>query len=371
MSTWRERLLISVGPGLFAGTTFGDWRRLLRENRYAIGSSYFFRAALITANSVLNSCLRWYEEKRFGRRLEGLELRPPLFILGHWRSGTTHLHNFFTRDPRFAYPNLYQVNFPHTFLCTEGLATRLLRLFLPRRRLKDNIHQHLAMANEDELALCGATFRSPYMSSAFPQRQEHYDRYLTFDGVPAREIAEWQQALLLFLRKLTLKYDRPIVLKSPPHTCRIRLLLELFPQARFIHIHRNPYDVFLSSQRQHEAVGEYFRLQRPVRTDLEAFIIRRYKEMYERFFAERKLVPADRFHEVCFEDLEREPLVQLRTIYERLGLPDFGVVEEDFRGYIETLAGYVKNAPARIPEPLRTEIRQAWGRSFEEWHYDS
>ena len=31
-----------------------------------------------------------------------------------------------------------------------------------------------------------------------------------------------------------------IVLKSPAHTARVRVLLELFPKARFVHIIRDP-----------------------------------------------------------------------------------------------------------------------------------
>src|SRR5262245_7566479 len=33
---WRERFLQTVGPGIFAGITSGDWLSLLRENRFAI-----------------------------------------------------------------------------------------------------------------------------------------------------------------------------------------------------------------------------------------------------------------------------------------------------------------------------------------------
>src|SRR5207245_5469736 len=81
---------------------------------------------------------------------------------------------------------------------------------------------------------------------SFPQRYEHYTRYLTFAGVPAAELEEWKRTMVWFLKKLTLRYRRPIVLKSPPHTARIRLLLELFPEARFVNIHRDHGAVFLS-----------------------------------------------------------------------------------------------------------------------------
>jgi hypothetical protein len=239
---------------------------------------------------------------------------------------------------------------------------------IPEKRLGDNVRQHLAMAAEDEFALCAATALSPYMSSAFPRQQAFYDRYLTLRSVPDVEIARWKSALLLFLQKLTWKYQRPIVLKSPTHTCRIRLLLELFPDARFIHIHRNPYAVFVSNRGRHDTAVGYSRLQRSCTTDDEMFI-QRYREMYDAFFAERDLIPPPQYHELAFEDLEKDPLGQLRAIYERLGLHDFAAVEKSLAGLTRSQSGYKRNKYADIPASLRCRIGSAWQRNFEEWGY--
>jgi len=54
-----------------------------------------------------------------------------------------------------------------------------------------------------------------------------------------------EETFLHFLQTLTFKDTRRLVLKSPPHSCRIGVLLEMFPKARFIHIVRDPYLVFL------------------------------------------------------------------------------------------------------------------------------
>ena len=79
-----------------------------------------------------------------------------------------------------------------------------------------------------------------------PRQAKRYDKYLTFREASLDEIARWQSALKWFVQKLAYsKGNRPLVLKSPAHTGRVRLLLEAFPEARFIHIHRNPYDVFV------------------------------------------------------------------------------------------------------------------------------
>ena len=136
------------------------------------------------------------------------------------------------------------------------------------------------MPNEDEFATCAASLMSPYMLWSFPRCQARYERYLTFRDVPDAEVARWKNTLLRFVKKLTLKQDRPLLLKSPPHTCRIKLLLELFPDARFLHIHRDPYTVFQSTKHMnegfsHAGAGQF---QSPDAEDLDALlVIRRYR----------------------------------------------------------------------------------------------
>src|SRR5207237_7499919 len=169
------------------------------------------------------------EERAFLPKIIPVEIPPPVFILGHWRSGTTHLHHLLAVDPRFAYPNVYQTSFPHTFLTTEARSSRFVGAIIPRTRPMDNVRQAPDSPNEDEFATCTLTFRSPYVGWVFPRRASHYDPYLTFRGVADREVDQWKEALVLFLKKLTWNYGRPLLLKSPPHTCRIRLLLGLFP----------------------------------------------------------------------------------------------------------------------------------------------
>src|SRR5207244_1822378 len=110
--------------------------------------------------------------------------------------------------------------------------------------------------------------------------------YLTFRGVPEQEIREWREAFTLFLQKLTWKYQRPIILKSPPHTCRIKLLLEMFPDARFVHIHREPFTVFQSTKHMIAGWDRSYHLQRRDFSVLDERVIRQYKQMYDVFFEE-------------------------------------------------------------------------------------
>lgn len=369
MTEWRWKFLHLFGPGGYPGFLLRDWLQLLRDNRFAVSPLYFLRAVSATASILANSTLAQFERMRYGAEVEKATVKAPLFILGHWRSGTTFLHKLFSLDERFAFPNLYQVSLPHIFLSTEAAATRLTRFQLPRTRPFDNVRQTWEMPYEDEIATAMLTLRSPYLCGLFPQRTEFYDRYLTFRDVSPQEIDEWRTGFLLFLKKLTCKYQRPLVLKSPPHTCRIRLLLELFPDAKFVHIHRNPHKVFQSTMHLIDRGFPLIRFQRSDQVDWEARTLRVYREMYERFFAERSLIPDGHFHEVCFEEMERDAIGQMRIIYKALDLPDFTHVETSLQEYMSSTAGYKKNEFPEFTADLRERIAVEWQQCFDEWRY--
>src|SRR5437763_4198338 len=158
---WREWVQRNVSPGIFAGVTYGDWAALLRENRFAIDPCYWLRAQSITAQSLVNSPIRLREERAFLPKIIPVEIPTPVFILGHWRSGTTHLHHLLAVDRRFACPNVYQTSFPNTFLTTEARSSRFVGAIIPRTRPMDNVRQAPDSPSEDEFATCALTLRSP------------------------------------------------------------------------------------------------------------------------------------------------------------------------------------------------------------------
>ena len=351
------------------GMNLGEWWALLRRHRFAIDLKHSPRALVQTVASAANSVNARIERVRFGKRIDATEIRAPLFILGHYRSGTTHLHNLLSLDPQFAAPTFFQSLNPHTFLSTERFAAPIADKLVARRRYQDEMALGVGMPSEDEFALCAMTGLSPYMGWCFPGDGCPYDRYLTFRGVPDEEVARWRHALTTLLKKLTLKHGRPLVLKSPPHTARLRLLLGLFPDARFVHIHRDPYIVFRSTRHLIRVVQPLYHLRDGPIQDSDDRIISVYAEMYDAFFEERDLIPEGRLCEVAFEDLERDPVGVVGSIYESLGLSGFEGLRPRLEGYLGSIAGYRKNRHADLSEPLRHRIADEWGRSFDEWGY--
>ena len=197
------------------GMTFGDWWGLLRRHGFDIDPHYWPRALFQTAVSLSNSFTARWERHRYGQRVEATRVEAPLFVLGHYRSGTTHLHNLLALDPRFAAPTFFQVLNPHTFLTIEPWVAPVAQNLLVRRRYQDDVALGVGVPSEDEVALCTMTGLSPYMAWYFPRGGAAYESYLTFRGVPDEEVFRWKAALTLFLKKVTLRNGLPLVLKSP------------------------------------------------------------------------------------------------------------------------------------------------------------
>jgi hypothetical protein len=367
--TWKESFSLHMAPGAFAGITFGRWLRVLRENYFDVDLRYWARAALVTAGSIGNSLLARMENLRYGRGIRETTVHPPLFVLGIWRSGTTHLHNLLARDDRFAYPSFFDVLYPHTFLSIEKTSSRLIAAFVPGKRPQDNMSMGVSEPQEDEFALCSLTGRSYLMTLAFPRRAKHYERYLTLRDVSAEELSEWKAALLGFVQKLAFKYGRPLVLKSPGHTARVQLLLSMFPGAKFVHIHRNPFEVFQSARHSVLKLAPYWTLQRSEYTELDDDIIRQYKQVCSAYLEEQSLIPRSHLYEISFARLEADPLSAMREIYQALDLPDFAYVAPKLKECLGSLAEYRRNVFREVPGDLRSRIAEEWRTWIEEWGY--
>lgn len=355
-------------PGGMNGCTFGDWLRILRANRCAIPPRYWPRAALTTGNCLITSGWAAIERMRFSRQLAETQVAPPLFVLGIWRSGTTHLHNLLSKDSRFAFPNTFQVFFPHIFLSTEHISSRFMQAFMPATRPMDNVRYGVAEPQEDEFALAASGLSMMLEWLAFPRAEGLYRKYLTFKDASTEDMDRWKSAWMTFLRKLTLKYDKPLVLKSPAHTGRIQTLLELFPEARFVCIHRHPYAVFQSSMHTWRAVAPWWAFQKTAIDD--EMVIGDYAEVFDAFFEQRDLIPADQYCEVAFDDLEQNPVDELRRIYAELDLPEFAAAEPAVREYVESLSGYRRNKFQELPEGIREQLRARWRQCFVQWEYE-
>ncbi len=358
------------GPSCVAGITFTDLLILLAENGFQVSPRYLGKLPFLFGSSLLTTVARAVEQGMYESRLQKLQVEAPIFILGCWRSGTTHLHNLLCLDERYAFSNMFQTMYPHTFLTCEGWARPLLDLMTPKKRFMDNMDQGLREPHEDEMALCIMSRRSNMLSWAFPKRAAHYDRYLSFNDVDSSERTIWKQQLDLFVRKLTLKTGKRLVLKSPNHTARIKLLLEIYPNAKFLHIRRNPYDVFKSMCHMASEVIAVWGLQYFPPEQIPAMVVETYQRLYDAYLDQVSLIPAGNFHEVAYEDLIEQPVALLEQSYDKLSLGEFETVRPKLEQYAAAKSDYKRNKHVDIPDAQRLELNTHWKRAFEAFHYE-
>jgi hypothetical protein len=349
----------------------GTWLPLLAKNKFAVSPARWPQAASITVASVLNSFATAFDRLMFGHRVRSVELKePPLFVLGHWRSGTTLLHELLILDPRHTYPTTYECFAPNHFLWTEWFVAPLTRWLLPPTRPMDNVVTGWDRPQEDEFALANLGVPSPYLVWAFPNHGPVADEYLDLATLSPQDRAEWKRRWQNFVQRVALVRNRRIVLKSPTHTARVRTILEVFPDARFVHIVRDPIVLFASTLRLWNSLSEVQGLQTPSAGSnwIEGQVLDTFVRMYERFERDRELVPPGQLVDIRYEELIADPLRQMRKIYDQLALGDFGRVEPAVAGYAEKMRDYRTNEYTIAPD-VAERVRRRWAPYFQRYGY--
>jgi len=337
--------------------------------------SVLYRHPLLIAANLVLSCLllpfKCYEKWRYGRDIAATEIeQPPLFILGHYRSGTTHLFNLLSQDDRYAYINSSKAALPDIYVTLD----RLVRLFFPListgRRPCDNMVVAVDSAQEDEYAMTNRSAHSFLHVLSFPKSFRLYiEKYTLFSDINAAELREWKRCYRYLLKKLTFtEGGRQLLIKNPEHTGRLHVIAEMFPQGRYIHIVRNPYEVYVSSIYLYQSLFPYTAFQPVTAQEIRELVITRYQKMMRSYITNSPRIDPSRQLELRFEALERDPEGQLRDAYQTLGLTMTEQFESQLRCYSESISDYQKNDYQLSAEDI-VLVNREWGFAFEHWGY--
>ena len=359
-------------PRFWHGMRLGDWLSLLTRNRFRIHPARWAMAFAITLLATSNSIMAALQSLLFGGKIARQEPKQPIFIVGHWRSGTTFLHELMSPDDRFATPNTYQCFVPHHFLVSEWILARMFWFILPKKRPMDNMGAGFKHPQEDEFALVTLGVGTPYLHMAFPNEPHAYMNYLDMENIPEEELETWKRSLMKFIRALTYLHgpDKRLVLKSPPHTGRIKVLRDMFPDATFIHIARHPYSVVPSTIRLWDSLEGIQGLQLAKGENRREYVFECYERMYHGFESHRSEIPDDKIYNVRYEDLVADPVSQIESIYERLELGDFEVVRPKLEAMIAERKDYKVNKH-RLDDELREEIDRRWEAYMQTYGYEA
>ncbi len=344
------------------------WLPLIGRHALSIQPKALGLVGTVTFASLVNTAMQAMQRVLLDRRVARTKLiGAPVFIVGHWRSGTTLLHELMVLDEQFTSPSTYQCFAPNHFLVSHWWVSRL-RFLLPSVRPMDNMLMGWSRPQEDEFALCNMGVKSPYLQLAFPRDRKEYAEYLDLSAMSAAELDHWKRTLHRFLQCVTYRTPKRIVLKSPPHLSRVRTLLEMFPDARFVHIVRDPLDVFSSTLKLWNTLYQSQSFQKPPADGYEEFIFDCFQRMYTQFEQDRELLSSRQLCEVRYEDLVRDPLGQMQTVYDQIELGDFSHVSPKVAAYFDASRDYRTNRH-KLDAALRERVMRRWGPHMQRYGY--
>ena len=223
------------------------WLGRLWQARFRVGADYIPRLVAALVMSAVNTVITLPERVLVPLLMRNVKVKPPVFILGTHRSGTTLLHNLLSLDTQYCTPRAFHILNPVGCLFTGWLTTPLLGIFLPGKRPMDGVRFHLFAPQEEEFALASSCEMSVYWGMTFPKQWPEYDRYIYPEQLSHEEQQRWRKAYAFFMKKVAYWSGRRLLSKNPHNTSRMGILSEMYPGAKFVHIRRHPEVVYQSN----------------------------------------------------------------------------------------------------------------------------
>ena len=295
----------------------------------------------------------------------------PIFIIGHYRSGTTYLHKLISADSQFGCFRNSDMFAPYSNGFLRFLFGRLTRWLFDLLRIK-NLHYNkiffqLDDPQEEDMCLaCMFDESSSYWAYVFPKSaDEIFRKWVYLNDIRSR--SKWRRTYDYALKKTSRKNKgKRLVLKNPVNTGRVRELVALYPDAKFVFLYRNPIRVFHSMKRIWEKVVlKNYALQKIDSDEVNEIIVNHYKQLMSAYEHDRALIPAGNLIELAFEDLETDSFQFLERIYSQFKIK---MDAEALRKAIDKQSGY-KNFQYKPSKDVERIVAENLGGYVERWGY--
>lgn len=345
------------------------WLSLIVKNR-GIYWKKIPKALVITLVSLITSPLQLaqYVYYRLNRsKAESVE--DPIFIIGHWRSGTTFLHYLMCKNPKYGYLTYFQGFLPTIALIGGSLAKKTLSFLIPKKRPQDNIEISSDLPHEEENSISNFSRYSASHSFFFPKDESFYNKFALLKDLTHKEYRNWKKSYKRMIAEISIANGyKPLVIKNPHNTGRIKGLLDLYPNAKFIHIYRDPYDVIPSTYLMYDMVIQTQYLNKYSKEETMDKIFFYYKTSMQQYFDQKSLIPSQNLFEIKFEDFQYDAVNIIKKLYDQLGLDYTQDVDERVKAYAESKKGYKKNVHKLNPD-LKKRIDNECQFAFEKLGY--
>lgn len=351
------------------GSGLRAWIRLLKENNFAIHPFFIPKSIFISCAIFLGLPFRWYERNKLRKILPHQVIKAPVFIIGHPRSGTTFLHYLMSKDQQFGYCSTIQAMLPHVFLTGASWLIPGISKALPKKRPMDNLKMGSQLPKEEDFAISAFSPESMISSFYFPRNYtKNFLKNVTFKN-QNKKAERWKVNFDYLLRKLLFaNQGKTLLLKSPANTARVKQILELYPDAKFIHIHRNPYEVYSSTLHLLKKILPLLSFQKVKMNTLEESTFECYEALYKKYFNEKTLIPKGNLVEIDYAVFIKNPLLSLQKIYDHLNLKDFNTAVKSIEEELNEYKNYETNRFV-LDEKTRLKIATRWKFAFDELGY--
>lgn len=355
-------------------TLVGADRKTFKEitRGKVIDPSYKGKYRLTKAVCAILSTLTPLQERRYNKLLADKPLEhDPVFILGHWRSGTTFVHNVLSCDKHFGYNTTYQTVFPHLMMWGQPFFKKNMSWLMPDKRPTDNMELAVDLPQEEEFALANMMPYTYYNFWFLPKHMMEYaDKYLLFDDISDAELKKFEEVFMKLIKiSLWNTGGNQFLSKNPPHTGRVKELVKMFPNAKFIYLVRNPYTVFESTRSFFTNTIQPLKLQDISDEQLEKNILEIYAKLYHKYEADKHFIPQGNLIEVKFEDFEADAMGMTETIYQSLDIPGYPEARAAIEKYVGGKKGYKKNKYNYNDRTIKL-VQENWDFALKQWGYE-
>jgi hypothetical protein len=275
------------------------------------------------------------------------------------------------QDKQFGYLKNHQAfTFNFSLLSLDRL-NKILSIFVPGRRPQDDVKVTLDDPAEEEQPFCTTTTHSSIHSFFFPQNRSYFEKYHLFEGISKEDKEQWRKDYLYLLKGIVYYgKKKKLLLKNPHNTGRVKELLELFPQAKFIFIHRDPYTVFRSTRKLYNRMISSQFLQHCTQKEIKELILSDNEKILQKYLRERELIPEGNLVEIAFDQLEKDPMTVMQSTYSALDLQGFEEAAPHMKDYLKSVSQYKRNTYKPLPKPLIEKINKKWAVWFEAFGYN-
>lgn len=303
--------------------------------------------------------------------IEDEVITEPVFIVGSGRSGTTIFHEALSQDEQFRVVKRWEAMFPcpppqeESYLTDPRIEKAHKLITLPERIAPEwkTMHAQAGDLPVECIEFLYLTFLSEVYYCAF--QIPSYVEY--FNQQDIGETFEWHKRILKLLQW---KYKKPHwLLKSPTHMPVLPQLLEAYPDAKLIFMHR---DQVTSTDSVVNVQGTiyWWRTDDPWSGNMldDVMMVDGRVKMWDRImdWMDDGTIPQDQYTNIIYQKFSEDPLPEIEKAYRELNLKMNKGAKKSIKNYLDNkpkgVFGAHKYQSAGGHTDIANEERKAFAR---------